>query len=241
MKVSVIVPTYRRHRFLREALASIARQDYPDDAYEAVVVNDGGTGTNRKNLRKIWNGKCGLQYARIEHGGQSAANNRALELAQGEYLTVVQDDDFIYPKKLRLLAGFLDAHPEADVVYSLPQYVDLKGQEIPTPPKMRRFARAHPRLTWADVEGGSNMWIHGTSTMYRTNVLRDAGGWDVNLRTAEEWELHLRLLKMGHDFFAVAKVTTAYRIHPGNKSAEYRKNRAKQRPYINAKLAAIQR
>jgi alpha-1,6-rhamnosyltransferase len=240
VKITIIVPTYRRHRFLRRALASAAAQDYPIDAYEVVVVNDGGSGTNRKNLRKMWKGACELRYARIRHAGQSAANNRGLELARGEYVTFLHDDDFIYPNKMRVLAGFLDENTEANVVYSLPQYVNQSGRRIDTPSQLRRFIKRYPRLTWAQVKAGSKMWIHGTSTMYRTSILRDAGGWDVNLPTAEEWELHLRLLKLGHDFFGIPTVTTAYRIHPGNKSAGYRKNRAKPRSYINNKLAKIQ-
>lgn len=241
MKASIIIPTYRRPRFLRRALDSAATQDYSSSDYEVIVVNDGGPGTNRAMVRSIWKGDSALRYARIEHAGQSAANNRGLQLARGEYVTFLHDDDFYYPNRIASLSAFLDSTPEADIAYSLPQYVDPAGRPIKTPSSIAAFAKRFPRFRWEDIEKGHKMWIHGPSCMYRADVLRKAGGWDENLPTAEEWELHLRLLKLGHDFFAVREVTSAYRVHPGNKSLEYRKNRAKQRPYITAKLAKIER
>lgn len=217
-------------------MASAAAQRYPKDAYEVVVVNDGGAGTNRTNVRAAWRGPVHLRYCRIEHRGLSAAINRGIALSRGEYFTILPDDDAILPNKLRVLCDFLDQHENADVVYSLPTYIDDRGRDIPTPEKLRTFLRSHPVLTWEHIRRGDGLWVHGTGTMYRRSVVDHVGGWDEKLDTAEEFEWHLRLLHAGHEFHAVDAVTTVYRKHRGSKSNHYSQRRKKYRKYIYGKF-----
>ena len=233
MKASIIIPTYKRPKLLRQALNSAAAVRYPPDEYEVVVVNDGGPGVDRKRVRSWWRGPqdC-LRYARIRHGGLSAAVNRALELARAELCTVLPDDDTVLPNKLEAMVPIFE-RGEVDVAYSLPRYF---GAQSGTPARLRRFLRAHPVLTWAHIERGDGLWVHGTATMYRTRLCREIGGWDTKLKTGEEYEFHLRLLQAGHDFHAVDAVTTGYRVHPGGKSVTLRKNRSAMRRYILNKL-----
>jgi len=60
--------------------------------------------------------------------------------------------------------------------------------------------------------------IHGGSTLYRTQVLFDIGGYDEFLWTGEEYDLHLRLLKAGYKHRHVPGIVYRYRIHGNNKS-----------------------
>jgi len=240
VKASIIIPTYKRPGLLRNALRSAERVRAPDGGYEVVVINDGGPGVNRGLVRRWWNGpQDRLSYARIEHGGLSAAVNRGLGLARGEYCTILPDDDTILRNKLEVLASFLDRQPAADAVYSLPRYFDVAGNVIDAPRAFRRFLVAHPVLTWDHVARGDGMMIHGTSLLYRRQMCIDAGGWDTNLDTGEEWEFHLRLLKMGYTFYSLDVVTTGYRVHPGCKSNVFRRDRSRMRRYIREKLKGI--
>ncbi len=66
--------------------------------------------------------------------------------------------------------------------------------------------------------------IHGGSTMYRRSVFLEAGGYDEKLWTAEEYEFHLRLLKLGYKVGHLPAVTYHHRLHKQSKSYRGRKN-----------------
>lgn len=242
MKASIIIPTYERPSFLRQALESASAVRSPTGGYQVIVINDGGAGVNRNLVRKWWTGpQERLAYARIAHAGLGAAVNRGLALAVGRYCTILPDDDTILPNKLEVMCSFLDAHRDAPVAYSLPAYFDANGSPLQAPPILRRFLLSHPVVTWEHVQRGEGPMIHGTSFMYRRDVCLEAGGWDTNLATGEEWEFHLRLLKLGYSFHAVDAVTTGYRVHDGCKSNRFRKDRSSMRRYIRDKLGQIRR
>ena len=236
MKATVIIPTYRRPDMLAHALTSAANLDFDPSQYEVCVVNDGGAGVDRHKVRAMWKGSARLTYARITHAGLSAAVNRGIEMAEGTYCTVLPDDDTVLPNKLAVMTKVMDDDPSVSVTYSLPLHIDQNGRSLGTPKALRRFLRKHRRLTWAHVVAGSGLLVHGTGTLYRTEVCRAVGGWDLNLKTGEEYEFHLRLLKHGHDFHGIDAVTTGYRIHDGSKSLRHRKDRSAMRKYTRGKL-----
>lgn len=71
--------------------------------------------------------------------------------------------------------------------------------------------------------------IHGGTTLYRKKALLEIGGWNEALWTAEEYDLHLRLLKNGYKLGYVPKVVYHYRIHGLNKSMNLSKRGKQER------------
>ena len=239
MKVSILVPAKGRPGFLREALASCAHQQYPQAEFEVICVHDGPT----LQPAPRWEAEARFVYDELERpAGQSVAINRAFSLSAGEYLTVCQDDDFIYPQKLAALAAALDADPRADAVYSLPMHVDEDGRERGCPESVRAWLKAHPWVRWRHLEVGDGLRLHGTSTMYRRALWERCGLWDEKLWACEEYEFHLRLLFQGAAFKAVNEVLSAYRIHPLQKSRRDQRRllaRKQLRAEINARFRSV--
>jgi hypothetical protein len=119
-------------------------------------------------------------------------------------------------------------------------YVDREGNSLGTPDRNREWLAAHPVVTWETVRAGHGILIHGTSILYRGAMCTAAGPWDETLTGGEEWEYHLRLLSMGYVFHSVDAVTTAYRVHAGQKSGRrYRRTTARLalRRQINERYA----
>lgn len=104
-KVSIVVPTYKRNKYIIRALDSILMQDYPD--IEIIVVDDNGEGTEdqlatQDSLNKyIENNQ--IRYIRnpINVGGAIARNN-GIEQSTGEYITFLDDDDEYLPGKISI-------------------------------------------------------------------------------------------------------------------------------------------
>ncbi len=110
--VSVVVPTRGRPGALKRCLESLSRQDYPTDAFEIVVIDDGSP--QPVTLPDFGSG-ASLTLQRQAQGGPAAARNHGLEHARGEYVAFIDDDCEASPDWLRELVSALQQHPGAGV------------------------------------------------------------------------------------------------------------------------------
>jgi glycosyltransferase involved in cell wall biosynthesis len=114
--VSVVIPTKDRSDKLPIAVESVLQQTYSN--LEIIVVDDGSTVP------------VSLEFTdpriKIIHldkpKGVAAARNIALREAQGEFMCLLDDDDYYYPNKIEDQLNYLFQHPEVDIVYSLMEY-----------------------------------------------------------------------------------------------------------------------
>ena len=105
MKVSVIVPTYKPQVYLWECLDSIYNQIFPKSDYELVLVLNGCNEPYKTQILE-WLSKhkdMKVQFFQTDMGGVSNARNIALDNANGEYVTFIDDDDLISTAYLKEL------------------------------------------------------------------------------------------------------------------------------------------
>lgn len=103
MFISLILPTYNVGLWLEDCLASILRQDLSPEDYEAVFVDDGSTDDSAAILLRACSAHPQIRYIRQDNAGVSAARNRGLEEARGDYVWFVDPDDLIAPNAFRVL------------------------------------------------------------------------------------------------------------------------------------------
>jgi glycosyltransferase involved in cell wall biosynthesis len=125
-KVSVIIPTYNRAHVICRAIDSVLAQTYPD--YEIIVVDDGST-DQTAHVLSFYTDR--IRYIYQANGGVSKAReNTGIKAAAGEYICFLDSDDAFLPNKLELQVGYLDNHPEIDVVLGGWQIIDDASGEI---------------------------------------------------------------------------------------------------------------
>ncbi|MFO8056989.1 MAG: glycosyltransferase [bacterium] len=112
--VSVLVRTYNRPDLLKDALQSLAEQTFRD--FETIVVNDGGEPTAEEivNSSRLSN----IRYFYAPHQGNPAALNRALEMAHGKYVTILDDDDIFYSAHLKVHVEYLEKKGTEEIACS---------------------------------------------------------------------------------------------------------------------------
>jgi glycosyltransferase involved in cell wall biosynthesis len=113
-KVSVVIPCYNHGDFLMETLDSLKAQTFAD--FEIIVVNDGSTDAMTFDLLQ----NLKLEKTRVIHvanRGVSAARNRGITEASGDYILPLDADDKIGPSYIELAVNVLEARPEVAVVY----------------------------------------------------------------------------------------------------------------------------
>lgn len=106
MYFSVIVPVYNVELYLRQCLESLLAQTYSD--YEVICVNDGSTDGSRDILSEYDEKYPGIKVIDRENGGLSTARNTGLEAATGDYVLLVDSDDWVEPTMLSRLAEEAD-------------------------------------------------------------------------------------------------------------------------------------
>ncbi len=93
MKISVIVPVYNVEKYLRQCIDSILRQTFTD--FELILVDDGSPDRCPEFCSKYAVQDCRVKVIHQSNGGLSAARNRGITEAKGEYLCFIDSDDFV--------------------------------------------------------------------------------------------------------------------------------------------------
>ena len=183
--VSVVITTYKRSiSVLQRAIDSVVGQTYA--AIEIIVVNDypedKETSNNIKGLLLKYSGRT-IQYAEPEqNSGACAARNLGLLLAKGSYISFLDDDDYWLERKIEVqMSGFIKKN--IGVVYT-PYYLKYKGRQ-----EIVKTVAMDGKLTESLLYKNS-MCIF---PLMRTNLVRQVGGFDVNLTASQEHDLLLRL------------------------------------------------
>lgn len=202
-RVTVIIPTFNRARYLGQAIESVLRQSVED--LELLIVDDGSTDDTRALLDAVTDPR--LRVLRQEHRGISAAMNAGLREAKGVYVARLDSDDVWFADLLARSVEVLDASPEIGVVYSRAQAMSADG----TP---REHYLGLP-LRFPDDPLLSLAW--GDATCNITAVARracfvSAGPYDETMRTHEDWDMWLRVAR-DHRFAFLNCTLARFREH----------------------------
>lgn len=109
MKISVIIPTYKPKEYLWECLDSLVKQTFPKKDFEVVLVLNGCTEPYKTMIEKYIAEKMqgmNVNFIHTDVGGVSNARNLALDVAIGEYITFLDDDDYLSRDCLREMLSF---------------------------------------------------------------------------------------------------------------------------------------
>lgn len=125
MKLSIIVPVYKVESFLDKCVESILAQSFVD--FELILVDDGSP-DNCGKMCDSWAEKDHrIKVVHKENGGLSDARNAGIDIAQGEYIGLVDSDDYIKPDMFEVLIRNLEQH-NADL--SMCGYADVYADGI---------------------------------------------------------------------------------------------------------------
>ena len=209
-RVSVLMLTYNRPGFISRAIESIREQDF--QAWELLVVHDGCNQEITEIVRAWEQRDARIRYFhRPQPGNIAEASNVGLRIARGEYVAVLDDDDYwASPDKLARQADFLDGHREYVCCGSGAIVVDGDDREQMRYLKPEQHDAIQRRALLA------NPMIHST-TMYRRETALQVGGYDETLAGFQDWDLWLKLGKRGK-LFNFPEYLVCYRVWHGSGS-----------------------
>lgn len=185
--VSIILPTYNRPHYLREAIASVFAQTYDD--WELIIADDGSAEETRTYLRTIEDPRVMVLW--LPHTSVPAiARNEAIRQACGRYLAFLDSDDLWKPTKLAVQLGAFHASSGCRWSYTAVDLIEPDGRPI----ARDGFA------PWIPYSGDITervirieALIAMDTVVAERRLVLEAGGFDEQQRFAEDYDLYIRL------------------------------------------------
>lgn len=210
-KVSVIVRTCGRPAVLRETLLSLRAQTYPN--IEIVVVED-GPNISEEMLREEFADLNIIYQATGEKRGRCVNGNIAMQLATGDYLNFLDDDDLFFADHVETLVYALEKNPQYRIAYSM-------GFETPIEVQSRepyRYVVKDIKTTFSADFDLQELLCHNIApiqaVMFEKSIFEECGGLDEKLNMLEDMDMWIRY-GIHAPFLFVPKTTSAYRV-PAN-------------------------
>ena len=223
--VSVVIATHNYAHFLPEAVRSVQAQTYSH--WECIIVDDASTDNTPEIAAEFVRSDSRIHYLRnAQNKGEAGSRNVGNAEARGEYIAVLDADDWWMPDKLQRLIEALQKVKNGVLCFCAVTTFDGKSQT--------EFA---PDADWLNTLGNSlrmDCAINHSSVLISRQAVEAVGGYDERLPFGVDWDLWLKLLSdFGEKAFVyVPESLVAYRWHASNMSHSIARNRRGERTVI---------
>ena len=184
MKISIITPSLNQAVFAPEMLSSLDVQQYPDLEH---IVYDAGSTDGVIDIWKKAESEGKLKLFVEPDRGQSDAINKGIRVATGEIVGWLNSDDVLLPGALHAVAEAFSKNPDAVVIYGVGAKTDLDGRVIKKVP-FREFCPNRLSCAFGAVQ---------PAMFFKRDAYWKVGGLDESLHYAMDWDLLLKLSKIG--------------------------------------------
>ena len=207
-KVSVLIATYNRERFISEAIDSVLKQSFTD--WELIVIDDASTDNTTAVVNKYMRKDSRITYFKNPINlGISKSRNKGLSLARGTYIATLDSDDiWIDETKLEKQVEFLDINKEYALIGGGIIYIDTDSKPL------RKMLYPIYDSIIRNVILQFNPFPHST-VLIRKSAIDVVGNYDESMKTCEDYDMWMRI-GMSYKFTNIPKVLAGYRVHGGN-------------------------
>ena len=181
MNISVIIPTHDRAHLLARAIESVQTQTLP--ANEIIIVDDGSS-DNTEDLIAQQFPQC--VYIQQPNQGVSAARNRGIEAAEGEWLAFLDSDDEWLESKLKAQRDLLQQHPNIKLCHTEELWI-RNGKRVN---QMKKHAKSGGYIFQNCLP---LCVISPSSVIIHSSLFEQAGNFDEQLPACEDYDLWLRI------------------------------------------------
>lgn len=207
--VSVIIPMYGRSMYIEDAVRSVLSQTYPH--IEVILVDDNGD--NSIEQKKTYESIKGFLSDQVHYlrnpinSGVSKSRNNGVDIAKGQYVTFLDDDDIYYPCKVAYQLQYMQKNKLDISICSFDRF-DNDGKSQPSSAIQPPLSNARDLLTQKSSP-------HAPTLMLTTELYRSIGGFPANLAYREDSTLVMRALLKGAKLGSIQTPLFNYRVHSG--------------------------
>ena len=187
---SVIIPLYNKEAFVEKNIMSVLSQTFYD--YELIVINDGSTDNSLSVAQTMLKGQNNARIINQANSGVSAARNKGINEAKGDYICFLDADDWWEPTFLEEMDSLIREYPDAGL-YCTNYYYVHNGKstvKLDIPTGYFNYCKEYAKTLC--------MIATSSSSCCSKNILTEMSGFKPHLKLGEDFDLWIRIaLKYG--------------------------------------------
>lgn len=181
--ISVVIPLYNKRGTVARAIHSVLSQSFRD--FEIVIVNDGSTDNSVDEVERISDPR--IRLINQANAGVSAARNKGIEEARGEYVALLDADDEWNSEYLATQMRLTEAYPQCAVFAVNYQFCDANGKITDTIIRNLPFTSEHGVLSnYFEVASTSHPPMWTSAVMARKKAFLGIGGFPIGIKSGED-------------------------------------------------------
>ncbi len=216
MKISVILTTYNRGKtYLRQAIQSVVDQTYKN--WELIIFDNYSTDNTDEIVREF--SKYNIKYNKLQNNGIIArSRNAAIKLATGEYIALIDSDDYWENNKLAVSCKYLSKNNDDGFCHA-ENWLFSDGRNM-----IKKYG-PEKRFLFNNLLTQGNC-LSPSATLIKREILNQVGGYSEKEKfiTAEDYDLWLKISKKDYRLIFSEKVLGSFRVHSGAESYDVKRN-----------------
>jgi glycosyltransferase involved in cell wall biosynthesis len=213
--VSVVIPSFNHAAFVGETIQSVLDQSWSD--FEILVTDDGSRDGTPDVIRKFSDPRIHLEVF-PENRGAVVAVNFAVRRARGEFIALLNSDDYFLPGKLETQVRFLQANPQIAATFGRPKLIDERGAPLLQDANYHGDIFEAPfkhalrsRADWLRRFFFHCNFLCEPTAMVRRSIFDEIGLFDPRLASLPDFDMWVRLA-VAHDIHVAPEELTAMRV-----------------------------
>lgn len=224
--LSIIIPLYNHEKFIGQAIESVINQTY--QSWELIIIDDGSKDNSVKVAKKYNDPR--IKLIEQENAGAHNAINRGLNMAEGEYLAILNSDDMYEKDRFEIMIDEMEKNSEIGFMCSYITVINDGGKKLGIKEgwnNMEPWQVTHPELSFKQSNDFKKnlLMTNFTSTtsnfLFQRSLYEKIGGMR-NLRFAHDWDFALRAAEVT-ECRIMERPLMQYRVHDSNTISSNRK------------------
>ena len=217
MKISVIIPVYNRVKKLDYALRSLDEQIFKD--FEVVIVDDGSDEDYLSMLHK--HKELNVIYHKITHTGNIGfLRNEGFKYSSGDYIAILDSDDYCDKRRFELQNNILDEKPDVDILATWVNLVsDTNNANLIRLDNLYNATYDTEGIVFQNLNYGC--CICHSSVLLRRHVLEKLGGYDENYSICEDYKLWMDAISNDYSIMILPEKLTYRTLHSSSLTSNY--------------------
>lgn len=182
MQIDVVIPTFNRAEFLKDAIESVLNQTYEN--LKLYIIDDGSEDQTEQVVQKYNDPR--IVYSKKSNSGVSSARNKGVNISSNSWIAFLDSDDTWEPNKLELFVSQIEKEPNISIFYSDEKWIKDGAVIV----KKQNQAKHDGEIFFNCLK---SCFIGPSTVLIKRDVFLDVGLFDDRYVVCEDYELWLRI------------------------------------------------
>ena len=207
--IDVAICCYNSEKYIHEAIDSVIAQTYK--YWNLIIINDGSTDSTDKIIKAYINSGLSIKYYKQENKRFASARQKALELAENDWIALLDHDDIWNPNKLKIQTDIIRKNPKVGIVFSNSEQIGVGGELV------RLTLQPETYNSGLMVDPFEELFNYGCyidsiTAIINKNALMEIGGFNLTLKYLADYDVFIKIAS-SYNIYYENQLLAKWRIH----------------------------